>query len=203
VAGDPVFPTYGMGERYEDAHEIFVLGTDAAIWRYLRNADGSYTGSSLSGTLVSNPVVLWASSTEIVFARGSDNAIWQNRRAGSSATFGGWTRLTTNDRAFSGDPIVGRNKDGSFEVFAFEPSSQTVWRSLSVTTIYFCTRTGCASSMSFNPFEAIGVRSNGGQPQVFYSPVAGTLCLATIWNGAIRISCQDGPGVWTYPPVRY
>ena len=100
--------------------EVFVRGTDGALWHIWQTAPhaGPWSAwSSLGGGISSDPVV---SSDEAgclyVFARGTDNALWHNWQTGPIDTdWSGWNSLAG---IITSTPSVAVNTDGRLEVFA-------------------------------------------------------------------------------------
>ena len=70
-------------------HDVFVLGTDRAVWEHLADGwhpVGGRSGSAPAGLRLAN------GQTE-VFVRGTDGALWQSVRAPGSSTWSRWRRM--------------------------------------------------------------------------------------------------------------
>src|SRR5215469_3404740 len=94
--------------------DIFVVGTDSALWH--RWWDGSQWGSweSLGGIIVSPPeVVSWNTNRLDIFALGTDHALWHRWWDGSQ--WGGWESL---GGTLTSPPEVVSWDEGRLDIFA-------------------------------------------------------------------------------------
>jgi M6 family metalloprotease-like protein len=113
-SGPPV-----VGRNADGRLELFVRGTDRALWHVWQSApNGSFADwHSLGGGLISDPILgTNADGRMEVFARGLDNALWHKWQIAASGPFvADWYSL---GGGFHGDPIIGYNTDGRMELFA-------------------------------------------------------------------------------------
>jgi hypothetical protein len=128
----------GVGRNRDGRLEVFVRGSDDAVWRIAQRAPNNGWGSweFLGGRFEGNPVVGTNADGRLeVFARGFNynqpsaiTHIWQ--------TVDGWSQWTSRGGLFRTDPVVGSNADGRLEVFAYDKSDhlQHIWQT--------CRRTG-------------------------------------------------------------
>lgn len=105
--------------------ELFIWGSDKAIWHAAQTCPGCGFGSfvSLGGTLESDPSVVKSSDGRLaVFARGTDRAIWytQQQAAGSST----WTTWQSLGGTMYNNPAAIVNTDGTTEIFAIGGDTQ-------------------------------------------------------------------------------
>ena len=103
VKGAPAVVRRASGEL-----EIFVRGTDDALWTRQRRTDRSWTSwTSLGGRLSSAPAVSRRSGDELhVFVRGTDGALWTRRSASATSGWGSWTGLGGTPAAGSAPSAV-------------------------------------------------------------------------------------------------
>jgi M6 family metalloprotease-like protein len=111
MKGKPV-----VAQNADGRLEVFVRGTDNALWHIWQQPGGWSGWHSLGGGLTADPVVGRNKDGRLeVFARGLDNGlwhIWQTFQAGQP--WSGWHSL---GGGMTSEPAVGRNADGRLEVF--------------------------------------------------------------------------------------
>ena len=118
IIGDPA-----VGRNADGRLEVFVVGTDHAVYHKFQTIAGSNSWSGfarLGGYVISNPVVGQDADGRLeVFAVGSDHAVWHNEETSvsNSNSYSGFISLGGN---IVGDPAVARNTDGTLELFVVE-----------------------------------------------------------------------------------
>jgi hypothetical protein len=120
ILGGSMVGRPSVTQNWRSALELFMRGTDNAIWHVAQNQltnPPTWGGwQSLGGILAGNPSVALNTNGQLeVFARGTDNALWhitQNPQSGTG--WGPWVKLGGH---MVGDPAVGKNSDGRLEVF--------------------------------------------------------------------------------------
>jgi len=108
-----------VGGNADGRLEVFVRGTDNALWHQSQLAAGgpAWSGwTSLGGILTSDAIVAQNADGRLeVFIRGNDAALWHiSQTAPSASTWNPWSSL---GGGLTGDMAVGRNGDGRLEVF--------------------------------------------------------------------------------------
>ncbi|MDQ6866003.1 MAG: Ig-like domain-containing protein, partial [Thermoproteota archaeon] len=137
ILGNPA-----VGRNADGRLEVFVVGTDHAIYHKFQTSAGSNSWSgfaSLGGYLISDPVVGQDADGRLdVFAIGADHAVWHTveTSVSNSNSYSGFFSL---GGYILGNPALGKNSDGRLEVFVigadhalwhiFEtaPSSSNSW----------------------------------------------------------------------------
>jgi hypothetical protein len=75
-------------------HSLFVRGTNAAVWRYTEEVDGSFTATSLGGVTVGAPAAVRNGDDLVeVFACGANRGVWMCREDRRGGTFSDWRQL--------------------------------------------------------------------------------------------------------------
>ena len=108
---DPV-----VANNKDGRFEIFVRGTDNALWHIWQTAPSNgWSGwNSLGGVIQSPPAVANNADGRLeVFVRGTDAALWHNWQTAPNNGWSGWNSLG----GWIADPVVARNADGRLEVF--------------------------------------------------------------------------------------
>jgi peptidoglycan hydrolase-like protein with peptidoglycan-binding domain len=120
--GGRITSNISSGINKDGRLEIFVRGTDRAVWHKWQS-NGWSGWHSLGGRITSNIGVGQNKDGRLeVFARGTDNALWHKWQK----TGGGWSGWHSLGGRITSDPVVGRNKDGRLEVFA-RGTDNAVW----------------------------------------------------------------------------
>lgn len=97
--------------------EVFVRGTDSALWHKWQVApnDGWSGWASEGGVLTSDPVLAQNSDGRLeIFVRGTDGALWHKWQV---APNDGWSAWASEGGVLTSQIAVGRNSDGRLEVF--------------------------------------------------------------------------------------
>jgi C1A family cysteine protease len=101
-----------MGRNQDGRLEVFVRGTDNALWHIWQVApNGTWSGwSSLGGVITSDPEVVSNADGRLeVFARGTDGALWH---IWQTAPNNGWSAWRSLGGVITSNPSANRNKDG-------------------------------------------------------------------------------------------
>ncbi|PWR09253.1 alpha-galactosidase [Micromonospora acroterricola] len=124
--------------------DVFVRGTDNAVWRrsYVAGSWGPW--SSLGGAVTDGPTVAWTSPTQwTLIARGADGKLWS--RTASS----GWTGIgAPEDRPVYGRPSAVVDDAGVLHVAVRSRTDEVWWRSRTGTTWSAWTSVGGTTSGS-------------------------------------------------------
>ncbi len=107
-----------IAQNLDGRLEIFVRGTDSALWHIWQTApNNGWSGwASLGGILESDPVVFQNEDGRLeVFVRGSDSALWHIWQTAPNNGWSGWASL---GGILTSDPAIYQNEDGRLEVFA-------------------------------------------------------------------------------------
>jgi acylphosphatase len=105
-----------VGRNADGRLEVFVQGTDGALWHIWQTApNNGWSGWHSLGGWITQPVVANNADGRLeVFVRGSDGALWHIWQTAPNGNWSGWHSLG----GVMSMPTVGRNKDGRLEVFA-------------------------------------------------------------------------------------
>ncbi|WP_448639414.1 matrixin family metalloprotease [Geodermatophilus sp. URMC 63] len=106
-----------VGSNADGRMEVFVRGTDNALWHIWQTApnNGWSTWQSLGGGIQGAPTVgRNADGRMEVFARGNDGALWHIWQTAPNSGWSGWQSLGGSIV----NPVVTSNADGRMEVFA-------------------------------------------------------------------------------------
>jgi cysteine-rich secretory family protein/repeat uncharacterized protein DUF346 len=108
LQGRPAVSSWGSSRA-----DVFVRGTDNALWHNTWNGS-TFTGwASLGGVLTSSPAAIsWSANRIDVFVRGTDNALYHRFYNGSA--WSGWESL---GGVLSADPTVASWASGRLDVF--------------------------------------------------------------------------------------
>lgn len=91
-----------------DRMDVFVVGTDKALWTRVWNGSSWSPWASLGGSLTSAPTAVTLGSGRVhVFARGSDGAVWC--RALTGTTWANWFSIGGTPAAGSSPAVVAYN----------------------------------------------------------------------------------------------
>lgn len=130
VSIDPFFFRVGeaiggsrVGQNADGRLEVFVIGTDSAVWHNWQvSAGGAWSGwASLGGIVTSQPVVYSNFDSRLeIFARGTDSAIWHNWQVAPNDGWSGWNSL---GGILMDEPAVASNWDGRLEIFGIGSDS--------------------------------------------------------------------------------
>jgi hypothetical protein len=108
ATSDPVVPANADGRA-----EVFVRGTDNALYHQWQLPDGTWSGwSSLGGVTPGTPAVgINQDGRLAVFVRGTDNGLWIRTQLGAatSSTWSGWTPIGAG---LASDPVVTQLANG-------------------------------------------------------------------------------------------
>ena len=92
--GDVQFTTLGNQDELGNA-DVFVHGTDDALWYKQRSGQYWSTWASLGGALNSSPAaVSWGDGRIDVFVRGTDGAVWTRATTNGGSSWSGWKGLS-------------------------------------------------------------------------------------------------------------
>jgi hypothetical protein len=196
IGSRPSLATDGAGRLH-----LFVRGSNAAVWQYTLERDGSWDQASLGGVIEGAPAAIWnvALGRFEVFARAGNRAIWQTweRKAG---VFAPWQQMgfhpmlalgAHGEPIFGVDPQVVANADGRLELFVVGEHQRFVWHAHEVAagagwTAFSPMLLGeCASMPSI-------ARGPDGRLELFFVDPAGQVGRAT----------QSTPGAWREPRAR-
>ena len=127
----PTEKTVGEARRADGSMDIFVKGTDGAVWHeWLDRNGGLIKGPESFGGQVQGAVNgSWTSDGNDLdmFGVGTDNLVYRDRYDSPSNTFTGWTvQAPGNFRAGSGTVGVARRADGSMDIFV-KGTDGAVW----------------------------------------------------------------------------
>jgi len=111
---------------------VFALGQggNPSMWWQYRKIDGTWSGwLPLGGGLVSDPAVAFNQDGTIeVFAEGPTGAVWYDKEAvPNGTTWSGWAPVSGGILFVPAKPAVGRNTDGTLQVFGLGPANGTIW----------------------------------------------------------------------------
>ncbi len=148
--------------------QVFVRGTDGAIWQLIQNA-GSWWGFSLGGGCVSGPSAVYTTASRLdVFCRGADGAIYQ-RIWHESVGWTGWFRL--GGLATSDPDVTSPSPQQMPQVFVRGPDNaiyQLIWSG----TTWFSVNLGgnCASgpSAAYSGPNRVDVFCRGGDLALYH-----------------------------------
>ncbi|HEV7692941.1 MAG TPA: C1 family peptidase [Hyphomonadaceae bacterium] len=116
----------GVGSNADGRLEVFVRGTDNAVWHKWQTApNGGWSGwASLAGTITSDISVGKNANGRLeIFARGTDNAVWHRWQTVPNGAWSAWASL---EGVVTSNTAVGRNADGRLEIFA-RGTDNAVW----------------------------------------------------------------------------
>ena len=105
------------GNNADGRLEIFVRGTDNALWHRWQTApNNGWSGwSSLGGVITSDPLVTRNADGRLeVFVRGTDNAVWHRWQTHPNNGWSGWSSL---GGVITSNIAGGNNADGRLEIF--------------------------------------------------------------------------------------
>jgi hypothetical protein len=196
ITSRPALTTDSAGRLH-----LFVRGSNAAVWQYTLDRDGSWDATSLGGVTEGAPAVIWndALNRFEVFARAGNGAIWQTW-AKKSGVFAPWQQMGFYPMLASGaqgepihgtEPQVIANADGRLEVFVVAEHQRYVWHACEVapgggwTTWTPMLLPECRSLPSI-------ARNADGRLDLFFVDPAGHVARGT----------QVIPGAWREPRTR-
>jgi len=107
-----------VGRNADGRMEVFVRGTDNAVWHKWQVArNGSWSGWASEGGVITSNIGLGrnADGRLEVFARGTDGALWHKWQTAPSNGWSGWASL---GGVLTSNIAVDVNADGRMEVFA-------------------------------------------------------------------------------------
>ncbi len=96
--------------------EVFVRGTDGALWHIWQTApNNGWSGWESLGGVIEGPIALSrnADGRLELFVKGTDNALWHIWQTGPNNGWSGWESLG----GWIADPTASRNADGRLELF--------------------------------------------------------------------------------------
>jgi acylphosphatase len=113
LGGQISMPT--VGRNADGRLEVFVQGTDGALWHIWQTApNNGWSGWESLGGWITTPVVAQNADGRLeVFVRGSDGALWHIWQTAPNNGWSGWESLG----GVISMPTVGKNADGRLEVF--------------------------------------------------------------------------------------
>lgn len=124
--GGVITSSIAVGANADGRLEVFVRGTDGALWHQWQTApsSGPWSGwSSLGGGIIGTPAVGRNADGRLeVFARGLDGALWHTWQVAPNSGWSDWSSLGGGIR----NPVVGHNSDGRMEVFV-QGDDGAVW----------------------------------------------------------------------------
>ena len=100
--------------------EVFVTGTNGAVYHAVESSSGWGSFSSLGGGggNLSSPAVIPDNDGRLnVFVVGGDNAIWWDKQNAPGGSWMGWTKITGTTAKSGEAPTAILNASGSLEVF--------------------------------------------------------------------------------------
>jgi hypothetical protein len=104
--------------------EVFVVGTDGAIWHDVQRPNRKWGGwQSLGGEAKRLTVEKGKAGRFELFVIGNDDAVWHNSRKGPTGRFGGWERLGGEAKQ-----LAAAASSRGMEIFVIG-SDDAVWRS--------------------------------------------------------------------------
>ncbi len=124
--GGVITSNIAVGKNADGRLELFVRGTDNAVWHKWQTApNNGWSGwASLGGIITSNIAVGNNADGRLeLFVRGTDNALWHMWQTAPNDGWSGWASL---GGVITSDPELGRNADGRLEVFA-RGTDNAVW----------------------------------------------------------------------------
>lgn len=103
--------------------DVFVIGTDNAMWQKSYEGNAWSGWSSLGGRFTSDPsAVSWDTGRIDVFGRGGDNALWH-----AAYSNGAWTGWESLGGIITSAPDVASSEPGRLDVFA-RGGDNALWR---------------------------------------------------------------------------
>ena len=108
--------------RWGTRTDVFVRGTDNAVWHRARQGGSWGAWESLGGSITSSPAAVWQSSDRLdLVARGYDQALWH--RVYSGGAWGAWQRVGGE---LASAPAILSAASGSLEVLALNAAGEAL-----------------------------------------------------------------------------
>jgi C1A family cysteine protease len=115
-----------VGRNADGRLELFVRGTDGAVWHKWQVApNSSWSGWASEGGVITSNISVGqnADGRMELFVRGTDNALWHKWQTAPNSGWSGWASL---GGVLTSDIAVERNADGRLEVFV-RGTDNAVW----------------------------------------------------------------------------
>lgn len=206
LKGAPAVASWGP-----DRLDVFVRGTDDALWHNAWNGSNWSGWGSLDGILSSSPAaVSWGPNRIDVFALGTTRHLWQ--MTWDISNWSGWIDLGAfNDPdgiwLVQGDPAVTSLSPGSLELFlgysndgneAVDSLSHQTWNLSSLSGSETVGPATSSASAVAREGKHLDVVTRGPEGQVYYYQWDGT------WQGPIDLGgySVDAPAITSWGPDR-
>jgi hypothetical protein len=173
-------PTPGVNQNADGRLEVFIPGSDGALWHIWQiTAGGSWHNSWFSSGQPSTTVGIFFPAGVIqnadgrleVFALGRDGALWHIWQTSPNGNWNTWTSFGTPSNVnFVTAPTVNRNKDGRLEVLITgnDGALWHIWQTSPGRDWSTLVSLGAPTNTSLTPFSSPVVSENAdGRLEVF------------------------------------